>query len=260
MSSWIDGITRSAIAGGLRPPEVREAPVGQEVEHALVRGAVAADRLRVTIGAERRHDASGGTRRRRPASPRRRTVPIQSVRRRRRYRCPSRGMLHVGLSPRDSWYTPNHMATAGGGQQSRWRRRSCAVDRCVVAEGTSGPIDATVDAGGRLLAMHRNVRRALVWLAERTRRFVPHELYRVVYGAGRLGYFPNYVRPRTLNEKVTWWFRNSRDPRLSQRADKLAVRALRGGRRALGERTRGLRRGRRCATPSRSTTCPRSRC
>ena len=41
---------------------------------------------------------------------------------------------------------------------------------------------------------------------------------------GRLGYVPNYRYPRTVNEKATWWLRHTRDPRLSQRADKLAVR------------------------------------
>ncbi|MCA1789706.1 MAG: hypothetical protein LC667_07570, partial [Thioalkalivibrio sp.] len=72
--------------------------------------------------------------------------------------------------------------------------------------------------------MHTLAHRALISFASRIRRFVPHEVYRVIYGWGRLGYIPNYIHPRTLNEKVTWWFRNSRDPRLSQRADKVAVR------------------------------------
>jgi hypothetical protein len=74
--------------------------------------------------------------------------------------------------------------------------------------------------------VHRRARAGLVWIALRIRPFVPHAAYRAVYGWGRLGYFPNYVHPRTLNEKATWWLRQTRDPRLSQRADKLAVRAF----------------------------------
>lgn len=61
-------------------------------------------------------------------------------------------------------------------------------------------------------------------LAARLRPYLPHDVYRALYGLGRLGYVPNYRYPRTLNEKATWWLRHSRDPRLSQRADKLAVR------------------------------------
>jgi len=58
------------------------------------------------------------------------------------------------------------------------------------------------------------------------RRFVPRIVHRTIYGWGRLGYFPNYLVPHTLNEKMCWWLWNSRDPRLSQRADKLAVRTF----------------------------------
>jgi hypothetical protein len=60
--------------------------------------------------------------------------------------------------------------------------------------------------------------------AKRLRPLLPHEAYRALYGLGRLGYLPNYRRPRTFNEKVTSWLRRARDPRLPQRADKLAVR------------------------------------
>jgi len=72
--------------------------------------------------------------------------------------------------------------------------------------------------------MHKLTRTGLIWFAQRVRPYLPHDVYRTVYGWGRLGYLPNYRHPRTLNEKVTWWLRNSRDPRLSERADKLAVR------------------------------------
>lgn len=53
---------------------------------------------------------------------------------------------------------------------------------------------------------------------------MPDPVYRTLYGWGRLGYFPRYERPRTFNEKVAWWLRHHGDPRLTQRADKLAVR------------------------------------
>ena len=74
--------------------------------------------------------------------------------------------------------------------------------------------------------MHPRARASLLWFAAKIRPFVPHAVHRVIFGWGRLGYLPNYVYPHTLNEKVSWWLRNSRDPRLSQRADKLAVRAF----------------------------------
>jgi hypothetical protein len=74
--------------------------------------------------------------------------------------------------------------------------------------------------------VHRRSHAALLWFAQAVRPFVPHETFRVLHGWGKLGYLPHYRYPRTLNEKVTWWIRNSRDPRLSERADKLAVRAF----------------------------------
>lgn len=64
------------------------------------------------------------------------------------------------------------------------------------------------------------------WFVARIRPFVPRLVHRTLYGWVRLGYFPNYVDPRTLNEKASWWLWNNRDPRLSQRADKLAVRSF----------------------------------
>ena len=67
-------------------------------------------------------------------------------------------------------------------------------------------------------------RRLVARTARRFVRVLPPNVYRSLYGYGRLGYVPNYVRPRTFNEKVTWWLREARDPRLPARADKLAVR------------------------------------
>ncbi len=67
-------------------------------------------------------------------------------------------------------------------------------------------------------------RRLVVRTARRLARVLPSGVYRSLYGYGRLGYVPNYRRPRTFNEKVTWWLREVRDPRLPERADKLAVR------------------------------------
>lgn len=61
-------------------------------------------------------------------------------------------------------------------------------------------------------------------LAKRLRRFLPHDVFRKLYGWGRLGYLPNYRHPHTFNEKTAWWIRHHHDPRLSERADKLLVR------------------------------------
>lgn len=69
-------------------------------------------------------------------------------------------------------------------------------------------------------------RRLVVRFARRFVRVLPTGVYRCLYGYGRLGYVPNYRRPRTFNEKVTWWLRAVRDPRLPERADKLAVRGF----------------------------------
>lgn len=67
-------------------------------------------------------------------------------------------------------------------------------------------------------------RRPLIDLARKSQPYLPRDVFRALYGLGHLGYVPNYWYPRTLNEKATWWLRHTRDPRLSQRADKLAVR------------------------------------
>lgn len=67
-------------------------------------------------------------------------------------------------------------------------------------------------------------RRFLIKASSKFRPVMPDRVYRTLYGWGRLGYLPRYERPRTLNEKVTWWLRHHQDPRLTQRADKLSVR------------------------------------
>ncbi len=74
--------------------------------------------------------------------------------------------------------------------------------------------------------MKRVWRRAIVKTSKRLRPWISDDTFRALYGYGRLGYLPNYRQPRTFNEKVTWWLRHNRDPRLIERADKLAVRAF----------------------------------
>ncbi len=71
-------------------------------------------------------------------------------------------------------------------------------------------------------------RNAVVKTSKRMRPWLSEDTYRRFYGYGRLGYVPDYTHPRTFNEKVTWWLRQHRDPRLVERADKLAVRAFVG--------------------------------
>jgi hypothetical protein len=78
--------------------------------------------------------------------------------------------------------------------------------------------------GREPLKLPRNRRELALWLSKRFRRWLPERTYRALRGYGRLGYVPDYDHPTTFNEKVTWWIRHTRDPRLVERADKLAVR------------------------------------
>jgi hypothetical protein len=77
-----------------------------------------------------------------------------------------------------------------------------------------------------VLRVNHGVRRLIVKASKRLRPWLTEDTFRAIYGYGRLGYVPNYRHPRTFNEKVTWWLRHHRDPRLTERADKLAVRAF----------------------------------
>lgn len=85
-------------------------------------------------------------------------------------------------------------------------------------------IAVTGRATGARTPVARNWRTLLVKASSKLRPVMPGPLYRTLYGWGRLGYRPHYGRPRTFNEKVAWWLRHHHDPRLTQRADKLAVR------------------------------------
>jgi len=67
-------------------------------------------------------------------------------------------------------------------------------------------------------------RRALVRVSQWLRPALPHDAFRALYGLGKLGYLPDYRNPRTFNEKAVAWLRSTRDPKLVERADKLAVR------------------------------------
>ena len=57
-------------------------------------------------------------------------------------------------------------------------------------------------------------------------RLIPDEAYMRMYFKAKLHYEPDFINPRTFNEKLQWYKLNYHNPALTQLADKYAVRSF----------------------------------